>query len=332
MRCHSLPNPAMRSVWRKLLTHRATRWLASGTLCAVYIWALWHISQQVSWEALRQAFQFLDARWLGATILLLACSQALRVVRWYRLLQWQAIPSLQPCIQALLGAQLINWLVPVRGGDVYRTWRMYRTRQHTLWWTAGSILLEKSLDSLVLAAFAAVLLLVPMPPALPSVAIRVLATMLIGVLGLGGLVALQPARWQAKLRARWPSLEVAHESTAQPLSTATNGEWLQVIALSAGIWTLGLTTNIALAHGFGLDISLPVHILLILALQLGVVLPSIPANLGVFPVICVGVLSSVGISDAVSIAYGSVLYVAVYGVIITLWIVSMLVPAVLHRR
>lgn len=309
--------------WRSIITGRPMRWAASGVLCALYSVALWRLSRQVPFVTVRQALRVVDWRWLVVAIGLLLCAQALRAVRWYGLLRWQCTPRLQPCVQAVLGGQIINWLLPVRGGDVWRVWRVYRTQQHTLWWTAGSIVVEKSLDALVLGAFAGALLLTPLPDGVPAGLVRLLATALLGVLVIGAGVALRPSGWQAKLQARWPSLALGPEVQA-PLRAATPMHWLAVLLLTAMLWLLGLLVNVVLAWSFGIHVGVPTHLLLLLALQLGIVLPSMPANLGVFPVICAGVLGAVGIDNALALAYGSVLFVALYGVLLVVSLVAWL--------
>ena len=69
-------------------------------------------------------------------------------------------------------AQVINWISPIRVGDFYRVWHIQQHSRNSWLWVASSILIEKSADSLVLAVFAIVLAVSPMPNQSASVAIR----------------------------------------------------------------------------------------------------------------------------------------------------------------
>ena len=84
----------------------------------------------------------------------------------------------------------------------------------------------------------------------------------------------------------------------------------------------------ALAHAFNIHIGLAGHLLLLLALQTTSVFAPVPGNVGVFPIVCVGVMPLMGVSEPQAVAYGSVLYVMVYGALVVMAMIAFGAPLV----
>lgn len=77
-------------------------------------------------------------------------------------------------------------------------------------------------------------------------------------------------------------------------------------------------------NAFHLSLSPYVALLLLVVLMSGVSVPPLPGNLGVFPYLCVLVLSLFGVNRETSLVYGIVLQIVAYLPLIVLGSASML--------
>ncbi len=94
---------------------------------------------------------------------------------------------------------------------------------------------------------------------------------------------------------------------------------------------LGILANMALARGFGIDIGLAGHVLLLLAFQTTIVFSPIPGNVGLFVIVAMGIFPLFGIPQSSTVAFGTTLWIFVYGVIATLT-VALIVQSLRYRR
>ena len=80
------------------------------------------------------------------------------------------------------------------------------------------------------------------------------------------------------------------------------------------VWGLGAATNYCVLGAFDLvrSLKLTPSLLLLVALQAGVAVPSLPGNVGVFEAICVAVLTIFGVSQEQALAAGLVLHAIVF--------------------
>lgn len=294
--------------------------LLTGLLVAFVI-MLQHVSLAEIWSYVRAA----QWQWLAVTFGLLLTGQCVRVLRSKRLLQWDRPADVQTVSQAVYGGQIINWLSPLRVGDVWRVWRASSERPGSLIWTASSVVVEKSTDSLVLAGFAAVLLFSPLPAGFSVPVVRLLTTAVLGVLLVTALSALSSTRLRDKILGRLPKVDAFLKSERglallpPSLGLRTNWKrWMELLFYTSSIWLIALLTNITLAFAFNIHIGLIGQVLLLLALQTTSVFAPVPGNVGVFPVVCVSVMPVMGVSQPEAIAYGSTLYVLVYGALLVM--------------
>lgn len=293
--------------------------------------ALVAVVQSVSFEALWASVRTAHIEWIIMTLLLVCAGQLLRILRFKRLLEWDRAVGARAAGQATLIGQVINWLSPIRVGDIWRIWRAAQNRPGSLLWTTSAVVVEKSADSLVLAAFAGALLLAPLPEGFSPPVVRLLITALAGVLLVSGLSALSSAGFRRHLLKFMPKVEVwldiANATSPYDLVWKGHaGRWLEMLSYSALIWTVAILTNIALAQAFDIHIGLASHVLLLLALQTTSVFSPVPGNVGIFSLVSLGVLTTMGVSNADALAYGSVLYVVVYGTLLLAATATLLPP------
>ncbi|BCX02596.1 MAG: hypothetical protein KatS3mg053_0534 [Candidatus Roseilinea sp.] len=316
--------------WSLLGSHRS-KILVSVIALLLLLIALAAVVQSVSLEALWASVQTVHIEWIVMTILLICAGQLLRVVRFKRLLEWDRAVGARAAGQATLVGQVINWLSPIRVGDIWRIWRAAQNRPGSLLWTTSAVVVEKSADSLVLAAFACTLLLAPLPEGFSPPVVRLLITALAGVLLVSGLSALSSTGFRRRLFKFMPRVEAwldiaTATSPADLVWKGRAGRWLEMLSYSALIWTVAILTNIALAQAFDIRIGLAGHVLLLLALQTTSVFSPVPGNVGIFSLVSLGVLTTMGVSNADALAYGSVLYVLVYGTLLLAAIATFLPP------
>lgn len=316
--------------WPSLGSHRS-KIIVSVVALLLLLIALVAVVQSVSFEALWASIRTAHVEWIITTTLLICAGQLLRIVRFKRLLEWDRAACARATSQATLVGQVINWLSPIRVGDIWRIWRAAQNRPGSLLWTTSAVIVEKSADSLVLAAFAGALLLAPIPEGFSPPVVRLLVTALAGALLVSGLSALSSAGFRRRLLRFMPKveawLEVANGTSPSSLAWQGHaGRWLEMLSYSVLIWAVAILTNIALAHAFDIHISLASHVLLLLALQTTSVFSPVPGNVGIFSLVSLGVLTTMGVGNADALAYGSVLYVLVYGTLLLGAIVTFLPP------
>lgn len=322
-------------LWRSMLESSRLKLAASIVALILILIALVVIGQTIPldkiWGDIRQA----QTEWVLVTVLLVSTSQVLRIVRFKRLLEWDEPVATWTVSQATMGGQVINWLSPIRLGDVWRVWRVSQNRSRSLLWTASVIAIEKSADSLVLMAFAAYVVLSPLPPGFPIPVVRLFATVMAGVLFVSALSAVHSTRLRDRLLKRIPRVEALIKATStrtlwpENMAVRRNKRrWLELLACSASIWLVAILTNAALANAFNIHVSLVSQVVLLLALQTSTVFSPVPGNVGIFPLVSLGVLSAAGVDSVQAMAYGSVLYAVAYGVNLTLAIVAYVAPTI----
>jgi glycosyltransferase 2 family protein len=89
-------------------------------------------------------------------------------------------------------------------------------------------------------------------------------------------------------------------------------ELLKLAGWSALIWGLALLTNQLVLLAFGIHLPWTASVLLLVALQAGISIPSIPGKIGIFEYICVLALAVFRIDPSIALSYGILLHAVVY--------------------
>ena len=272
--------------------------------------------RDVEFDALGEALREQDYLFLLPSGAALAVAVVLRAWRWQLLFERGSRPAFGHVANALLVGYLFNTILPARAGEVVRVQVLGRragtSRAHVL----ATVVLERSYDVVVL-----VLLLACATPFLPPVAWRTAALALGGVLVAGLIaVAVIAQRYQSvatallSLLARLPFLGperveraggnfmrglVSLRSSRLALAAlaVTVASWL---ALALSTWFLLLGTRID--EGFG------AALLVLVATNLILVLPSSPAALGAFEAAAVLALSAYGVGREQALSFALVLH------------------------
>lgn len=235
-------------------------------------------------------------------------------VRW-RLLLWPHSAPLGRLTAIFFVSQLCNAVLPGKLGAPLRAALTSRAAGAALAFTLGSVVIERVLDSALIAALsAALLVLLPVPEAVGSVGREAVLIALAVLLSIVMAAVLKP-RLAAPLRSL-----IARLRLPASLSGALDAldvlrqrrVYAPLFVLSLIIWLLGaLTNDLALR---AMHISLPwwTSLLLLVALQLGGKIPSSPGNIGVFHYIAILVLTSLGVEQSIALAYAVALHAVVF--------------------
>jgi glycosyltransferase 2 family protein len=297
--------------------HRALVWLGLAVTVVFGYLAVRDAQLAEVWDALRA----MQAWWLVPAFALLAACVFLRAARWRSLFTPGTRPPFRDVLASLLVGYLFNIVLPLRPGEVVRV-VMLRRRAATSAAEAGAtVIVERAYDILAL-----LVLLFAAAPFLPEVtwldAAAVLAAVFAVLLGVAiAVVAIwgeRPVLWGARLAAQLlPVSRARMEQIGRNAAMGLAGLHRPRIAVVAFGWTLLswlalAATCAALLAGFDTGLSdgdlLLAGLLVVVATNLAMVLPSSPAALGVFEAATVVALSAFGIDDSLGLSYALVLH------------------------
>lgn len=269
------------------------------------------------WAALRDS----EAQWLVPAFLLLALAVFLRAVRWWSLFTPATRPPLREVSGALLVGYLFNNVLPLRAGEAARVVALKRRTGTSRAETAATVAVERAYDLVAL-----LVLLFVIAAWLPEVTWLDAAALLAAVLAVGiAATIVVVAIWGERpvLAVLRPLKRVApvSEERLERVAASTIGGLAGLrsprIAVTAFGWTtlswLALAASCAaLLEGFptGLaaeDVVLA-GLLVVIATNLALVLPSSPAAIGVFEAATLVALGAYGVDDSTALSYALVLH------------------------
>ena len=274
-----------------------------------------HLSEV--WDGVKE----MNAWWLLPAFGLLALCVLLRTVRWQALFAPQTRPPFPIVLRALLAAYVVNNLLPLRPGEVLRVVILKRQAGTSAAEAGATVVVERVYD-----VFALLLLLFVATPLLPEVTWLTAAGIFAAVVsvGLGTVIVVvavwgdRPLIWAIRPLARFsPVTEARLEQIARNAVAGMAGLRHLGIATIAFFWTILswlvlALSNAALLAGFdtGLDArdTLLAGLLVVVATNLAMVLPSSPAALGVFEAATVVALKAFGVDDSLALSYALVLH------------------------
>ena len=122
--------------------------MAGGAIALLFAALLF---RRIEWAEVRQVIRGADWPLLQLALLALSADMSARITRW-----WWMLRPVQPdlswasCARPFLGSLAINNTVPLRAGDVVRVVGFQRTLRVPAAHVAGTLVLERMLDLLVL--------------------------------------------------------------------------------------------------------------------------------------------------------------------------------------
>ncbi|HYF39683.1 MAG TPA: lysylphosphatidylglycerol synthase transmembrane domain-containing protein [Gemmatimonadales bacterium] len=291
----------------------SNRWLRAiaGLVVAGVFLAL--LAGSVSWGEVRQILARADWRILLLGLAALTLDLAARIARWWLMLR-AADPSLSftACVRPFLGSLALNNTVPFRAGDVVRVFGFRRALRAPAAHVAGTVMLERMLDLLVLLLilFAGLL-------GTSSVFPRAftLAAAAAGAVTLASLAALtafpQAVTGTLQLvvtrlfsgRTWLPSVHRIIAQVTAALALLRSRRAAAVLALSVLAWVLEGAVFASVAWALHLPVPWVAPWLALAAATLATLLPSSPGYVGTFDYFAALGLSAYGAPAAPAAAF-----------------------------
>jgi glycosyltransferase 2 family protein len=293
--------------------------LTAGLLLSLAFtyFAVEDVDWAVFWDGLRTS----EYGWLVPAFVVLAVSTWVRAVRWRLLFQPEARPPVAATTRALIVGQFFNNILPARAGEAARIVVLNQETGTSRAETLGTAVAERIADLLVL-----LLLLFATLPFLPEVtwlrAAGALALLLVALLAATTLVLRRfghrPLRFLLRPLARLPA--VGREQTDRVASNLVAGLHAlerperagPAVALTIVSWLLiGLSywfTLLAFAPDLGFDAA----VLVLVTTSLALVIPSLPASVGVFEAAAIVALRPYGVDDSRALSYAVVLHALIF--------------------
>jgi uncharacterized protein (TIRG00374 family) len=278
----------------------------------VYL-ALRHVHWGKTWDALEAS----DYLYLLPSLAILAAAVLLRVLRWSVLFAPGTRPPFGALTRALLIGYFFNNVLPARAGEVARVVALHQRANTSRAQAAGTVVAERAYDVLVL-----LLLLFAAVPFLPDVSWLNRAIVLAAALAVALVViVLALAIWQERpvrflfrplARTRWVSLartERAAENLVHGLAAFRRPALaLRVMALTALSWLVLALSGWMLLIGFHLRGGFGAALLVVIATNIAMILPSSPGAIGIYEAATILALSAYGIARSPALSYALVLH------------------------
>ncbi len=256
--------------------------------------------------------------WLVPTLPVFALAIVLRGLRWWSVFERDERPPLRAIAYALLLGYFFNNILPARAGEAARIIALHRRAATPKAEAVGTVVVERLFDILAL-----LIMLFACYPWLPEIS-WLRAAAIVGAVVVAVLLTLTFVVVRYEERAVHlllsPLRRIKREGVAERLQAAavnaTRGFVAlrspriaaYAMALTIASWTtLGVSYWI-LMQGFHLDLPFVAGILVTVAINLSLVLPSSPAALGVFEAATVIALRAYDVPHAEALSYALVLH------------------------
>jgi uncharacterized protein (TIRG00374 family) len=271
--------------------------------------------RNVPLDELMAALERFNLWWLIPGALISFLLMVFRAWRWQlELLPLQRIGIGLLWVVCSVAYMAIN-LLPVRLGEFVRPWLLSRRSNVTFSNVIGTIVVEKTMDSIVIVFYILVGLLTATDLPLwvrrgaifPAAAAGTLAAVVALVWWKGEpfidryVVHYLPERFGAGL------MRVTR-AILDGMRILPNGRLLlAVFVVSLALWFLPILSSWIIIQAFGFDVPFNAALIVFIFIGFGTALPNAPGMIGTFQYACVLALGLFGVSQADALAYGLVL-------------------------
>jgi len=294
--------------------------LALGSLLGVLLLLI--AFRDVGVEQVAQAAASVQPAWLLLAFLSVLLTLAGKAYRW----KWLFYPRQRDlgCWQlfrVLLVGMALNAALPVRVGELARAYLVGELEERSKASALVTIVVEKTLEAIMLLVSVALLLaVISLPPWLSRSELAAAAILL--ALSLVLLLTARNRTWVTsrlhRLSTSIPSSFV--KSLLQKAMVALEGvdslgSWRVVawsLGLSAAIWAAAASTNWLVLSAMGIAVPWWSSLLLLVVLQVGVAIPTSPGRVGVFHYLGYLTLTAIGVEGGTALAYAVVLHLVVF--------------------
>lgn len=298
------------------------RLLLGGLVSGV---ALYLALRNISWQTLYDALASVRQGYVLLAVLSVILSSVIKAWRW-QMLFLPAKPAFFKVWETFLIGQMLNTVLPVRIGEVARVLLIDDGGDINRADGISTIFLEKAADLLMLGAayLLTVVWLTLTAVNLPSWFTEAGPSLLAVAVGLvGGLFLLRylgkpayslmlrvagwlPRSWERRITGFLTDLRASFRRIKD--QRVRRLLWL----ISLLVWLTGSLTNYLMLRAFDFTVPPLAAVFLLVVLMSGIVVPTLPGNIGVFPYLSMLVLSLFGVSRASGLAFGFLLHLVVY--------------------
>jgi len=264
---------------------------------------------------LASALETVDWRWICVALLVSLVLQVFRAWRWQlELRPLEHVPLPRLWVVTSVAYMAIN-LLPVRMGEVVRPWLLARRSNVTFTNVVGNLVIEKTLDSVVIVFY--ILVGLATTANLPQ-SIRELALVpIFFAVVLVTLVLLLWWRGEAFVR-RWVISRLPERlgnGLQNILRSILNGMLvlpnprllLGVFVLSLALWFLPIVSSYIMILAFQLEVPFSAAVIVFIFIGFGTALPNLPGMIGTYQAACIAALALFGVPKPEALAYGLVL-------------------------
>jgi uncharacterized membrane protein YbhN (UPF0104 family) len=257
--------------------------------------ALGVLAARTDWRALVQPLTALALGPVAAAVALAFVVEALKTLRW-QLLLGAPLAAYPRLLAVVFTGRILNVLAPLRAGDLWRVASATYVESRPLVAAGGSVVVEKALDAAVLAAISVLLLW-----ELSASTLVALALALALLAAMAALPLVERRIGRQRLLGHW----------AAALAYLRNGRLMAGVgALTVAALALGTLVNLGVLYALGLPLSLQAGLLMLVAGYAAGLIPSGPAQLGVFELAVAAPLAAAGLAYPAAVTAALTLHLA----------------------
>jgi uncharacterized protein (TIRG00374 family) len=300
-----------------------------GLGLAISLLTLYLALRKISLNEIVEVLIRVNPRYTFLGFISVVLTTVFKAIRWKGLMGHQGkMVSLGKSLDALITGQLLNYVYPLRLGDISRAQAIGPLGPGRVY-ILGTVAIEKIFDlGIYCLLFITLLVAVPQPGWLNGSGYALVASLGIVLLAIFILMSYreQLTDFLYKIRlsrivdnlfrriepAKSYNLRTMIESGYSSLDMMSNRRGILVIVgWSIAIWGLAVYTNQLILLALNLHLPLTASLLILVALQAGISLPSAPGRVGLFEYICILALGFFGIDRVSALGFGILLHVIV---------------------
>lgn len=264
-----------------------TRTVVSFLLAFVVLYLVYRQFLGQDWREVWASIREANARLLLLSFTVFYCSYLFRGLRWKTLLEnvgygqatGRPIPSIFGLTRIMYLAWFANCITVARLGDAYRSYLLKRAAGVSVAVTLGTVVAERLLDLMVLAAMLSATALTLSAGALPPEATQALAVgLILSTVGIFGLLSMRRLRWLVERFL--PKRLHAHYARFEHGTVGSFHRIPLLVAYSAVGWVIEGSTLYLTAAAVGAPVSVGGALLVALIASLLTTIPFTPGGLG----------------------------------------------------
>jgi uncharacterized protein (TIRG00374 family) len=271
----------------------------------------------VQWRVVGDALGATRWEWLVPAMAVFALSNLAKAARWRASFPPEARPPLGPVTEALVLGYFFNNVLPARAGEAVRVIALHRRTDTSRARSTATVVLERVFD--VLSLLVLLFLALPLLPEVTWVRAAVVLAVVLAVAITAALVVLAVYEDRALRvilrplsRLRWFTADRV-DITASRLTHGLAALRRPRVALAAFSWSVAAWLIMAASYWLvmvAFELDLPPHagLFVLIAVGLGMILPSSTAAIVVFEAAVVAALVPYGVEKSVALSYGLVLH------------------------